>query len=295
MRLGIGILLLYKRLFFYLDYRDTVEFNQFTLVTILFKICHTSNVSLTASADQPPPPPPPQHEQQLCDASKESCKQLALLLVEVVSPDVMYNGLPWPDEDFVKVTIERDLTISKRFDDHPVLWRILAGLAESRPALCYCSVLLRALMAVQMNHWQASVARRASDNPRQLETTKRILELMSVGQFLPHPLDSVSDVLGNFHAFHVHCVLVDIWNYMRDNVPSPVAYSSSAAATGYKMFREFDNYKNYKQYCERLRLIMIQHLPKISAEFKRFFVDVAAGEQQQRDEDEKGLKLAMEY
>lgn len=28
---------------------------------------------------------------------------LALLLVEVLSPDVMYNGLPWPDEDFCKV------------------------------------------------------------------------------------------------------------------------------------------------------------------------------------------------
>ena len=41
------------------------------------------------------------------------------------------------------------------------------------------------------------------------------------------------------------------------------------------MFREFESYKNYKQYCERLRLIMIQHLPRLSAEFKRFFVDVA--------------------
>ena len=52
---------------------------------------------------------------------------------------------------------------------------------------------------------------------------------MSVGQYLPHPLDSVSDVLGQLHAFHVHCVLVDVWNYMRDNVPSPVAFSATAA------------------------------------------------------------------
>ena len=58
------------------------------------------------------------------------------------------------------------------------------------------------------------------------------------------------------------------------------------------MFREFESYKNYKQYCERLRLIMIQHLPRLSAEFKRFFVDVATAEMQQ---GEKGLKLAMEY
>ena len=51
-------------------------------------------------------------------------------------------------------------------------------------------------------------------------------------QYLPHPLDSVSDVLGQLHAFHVHCVLVDIWNYMRDNVPSPVAFSATAAGAG---------------------------------------------------------------
>jgi len=28
-----------------------------------------------------------------------------LLLVELVSPDVMYNGLPWPDEEFTKVLL----------------------------------------------------------------------------------------------------------------------------------------------------------------------------------------------
>ena len=82
----------------------------------------------------------------------------------------MYNGLPWPDEEFTRVTIERDLTISKTFEKHPILWKILLGLAEARPALCYCSVLLRGLLAVQINFWQASVARRASDYPKQLQT-----------------------------------------------------------------------------------------------------------------------------
>ena len=33
---------------------------------------------------------------------EDTYKQLALLLVEVVSPDVMYNGLPWPEEDFTR-------------------------------------------------------------------------------------------------------------------------------------------------------------------------------------------------
>ena len=68
-----------------------------------------------------------------------------------VSPDVMYNGLPWPDEEFTRVTVERDLKINITLTDHPILWKILWGLAEARPALCYCSVLLRASLAVQVS------------------------------------------------------------------------------------------------------------------------------------------------
>lgn len=35
--------------------------------------------------------------------SMDAITSLALLLVEMLSPDVMYNGLPWPEEDFCKV------------------------------------------------------------------------------------------------------------------------------------------------------------------------------------------------
>ena len=64
-------------------------------------------------------------------------------------------------------------------------------------------------------------------------------------------------------------------------------------------FREFESYKNYKHYCERLRLIMVHDLPRLSAEFKRFFIDVATADMQSLrsavGQGEKGLKLAMEY
>lgn len=38
-----------------------------------------------------------------CSINTNGMTQLALLLVEIVSPDVMFNGLVWPDEEFVKV------------------------------------------------------------------------------------------------------------------------------------------------------------------------------------------------
>lgn len=33
----------------------------------------------------------------------DAVTNLALLLVQLISPDVMFNGLPWPEEDFCKV------------------------------------------------------------------------------------------------------------------------------------------------------------------------------------------------
>ena len=34
-------------------------------------------------------------------------REVALRLIELVAPDVMYNGIPWPEEDFMKATVER--------------------------------------------------------------------------------------------------------------------------------------------------------------------------------------------
>jgi integrator complex subunit 5 len=80
---------------------------------------------------------------------------VSLLLVEMVSTDVMYNGLPWPDEEFTKVTMERDLQIRRSFKNIPILWSILGLIATYRPSLCYCSVLLRALCATVLHQWKA--------------------------------------------------------------------------------------------------------------------------------------------
>lgn len=43
-------------------------------------------------------------ENKYSDMSWDSMTLLSLLLVQFVSPDVMYNGLPWPEEEFSKVS-----------------------------------------------------------------------------------------------------------------------------------------------------------------------------------------------
>lgn len=153
---------------------------------------------------------------------------VSLLLVEMVSTDVMYNGLPWPDEDFTKVTMERDLQIRRTFTNAPILWGILGLVATYRPAICFTSVLLRALCASVLNQWRAKTVDKyqaIANNIELYDTTKKLLEVMSMGQLLPPPLSYLHTVIDYLDAPEISVVLKEcIWNYMKENVPSPVLY-----------------------------------------------------------------------
>lgn len=118
--------------------------------------------------------------------------QVSLLMVELISSDVMYNGLPWPEEEFCKVTIERDVYIRKIFDELPLAWKLLDFVSRNGPALCCCSILLRALMATLKSQWSSTST---AENKSVLSTTVRLLRIMSVGQLLPAPLSSLHEVI----------------------------------------------------------------------------------------------------
>ena len=145
---------------------------------------------------------------------------IAFLLVEIISPDIMYNGFPWPDEN-IKFTIERDLTIKKTFEDYPIAWELLELVASNRPSLCFCSVLVRALTASYISLWSTSAISKSSDSPKQLKATERLLEVMVTGQFLPQNLQVLPQMIRELAPHEVVAVLQDVWNYMRDNTPSP--------------------------------------------------------------------------
>uniref|UniRef100_A0A023GBS5 Integrator complex subunit 5 C-terminal domain-containing protein n=1 Tax=Amblyomma triste TaxID=251400 RepID=A0A023GBS5_AMBTT len=195
-------------------------------------------------------------------------KVVALLLVEMISSDVMFNGLPWPDEDFLKVTIERDLHIQAMFVYHPILWDLLHLVASVRPSLCYCSVLLRAVMAVVMTHWRNCQEKAASAaNPRLLETTRTVLATLSLGQLLPAAMNSLGEVLPLLSPFEVSCLLSDVWQYMRNNVPSPALFTHTT--TGGELWREFKAADH--KYLERLRAIMINKVHACGPVFHKFF------------------------
>ncbi|KAI1280757.1 Integrator complex subunit 5 [Halotydeus destructor] len=166
----------------------------------------------------------------------------AYLLVECVTPDVMFNDLPWPDEDFLKVTIERDLYISRIFDQQPLLWD-LCELIGAGGFLMNCAVLVRALMAVQLTQWASATVSNGN-----VETTQRLLKLITNGGLIPQtPFKCLPQVLPKLSSWEIFCVLNDIWRYMKDN--------SSSATSGRLAPMPI------RPYLERLRVIMVQHMP----------------------------------
>jgi len=201
-----------------------------------------------------------------CGNEEEGYKKLALQLVEVVSPDIMYNGIPWPEEEFMKVTMERDLQITRMLENHPILWTLMEMLARHKPALSYCSVLVRGVMCVCISHWQSTATSHLTNFPHQVELTRRVVTLMGIAQFIPGHLAILANILDMLEPGQLNCILVDIWNFMKVNVPGPSSY-----AVGQN--RNFGPYSDFKPYCDRLRMVMLANLEKVSDLFKLYFVD----------------------
>ncbi|KAK3885240.1 hypothetical protein Pcinc_010514 [Petrolisthes cinctipes] len=150
----------------------------------------------------------------------EGASTVALLLVELISPDIMFNGFPWPEE-YIKFTFERDLAIKKTFEEFPVAWALLELVATHRAALSYCSVLVRALAASLTAFWNTCPLTSAQQVPDALQATQRLLEVMVTAQFLPGPLRVLPQMVEAMAPFELVCILQDVWVYMRDHTPSP--------------------------------------------------------------------------
>ncbi|KAK9510932.1 hypothetical protein O3M35_005604 [Rhynocoris fuscipes] len=202
----------------------------------------------------------------------DSVISIALLLVELISPDVMYNGLPWPEEDFCKVTIERDLHIRRILDEVPLVWSLLAFIAHHRPALCYCSVILRAVIATLLGQWSSASqqGRAPGYNKELINTSTKILQLMALGQLLPPPFTALSEIIPHIPPNQVVLLLRDcVWNYMRDNVPSPALFGRDANGV---MWRDTSTSRPPKQYTETLRQVMLNNLSSLGALYHTLFV-----------------------
>lgn len=159
------------------------------------------------------------------------------------------------------------------FDDHSLLWDLLSLVATAHPSLCYCSVLLRAIMAVLLSFWCSSQEKATTNSPKELETSQRLINIMAMGQLLPPPLSYIDEVLPLVTPYEAFILLSDIWQYMRDNVPSPALFYPKSNTL--RVWRDFsvDGQKQYcdKKYTNRLRFIMFANIEKFGSVYAKFF------------------------
>ncbi|XP_018328216.1 integrator complex subunit 5 isoform X2 [Agrilus planipennis] len=211
---------------------------------------------------------------KVLDVSLDNVTLVSLLLVQFVSPDVMYNGLPWPEEEFAKVTIERDLYIRRLFNNNPVMWELLSFIAVYRPTLCYCSVLLRALTATLIHQWNSMGNQSKSTDTGNynslMDTTVKVLDVMALGQLLPPPLSGIRDVILYLKNSEIVQILRNcVWNYMRDNVPSPALFTCDSAGV---YWRDPSHSKPLEMYTSTLRLIMQKNIKTVGQSYCQMFV-----------------------
>lgn len=211
-------------------------------------------------------------ENVLSGPSTDALTSLSLWLVESVSTDVMYNGLPWPEDEFTKITMERDLHIRRMFHSTPVLWSLLRFVAYHRPALCYCSVLLRGLTSVLIYQWLSWSYKNTPDTIFQElhATTRNVLQTLSLAQLLPPPLDTLSEVIPKLKAFEISFVLKEcVWFYMKENVPAPVLFQETQLGHYWR-----DPLMSYVplRFIEPLRMVMQKHLPHLASNYNQIFI-----------------------
>ncbi|KAM4880090.1 integrator complex subunit 5 [Sylvia borin] len=155
----------------------------------------------------------------------EAAKAVAAALVEAVCPEAAGAELSWPPEELARATVERDLRILRRFRQQPLLFPLLRLVAGGHPALCYCSVLLRGLLASLVAHWDACRASSTLASPWHLAASCSLVALLAEGSLLPPVLGNMHELFPELAPFEVHLLLLSVWGYLRENSPLPQKFT----------------------------------------------------------------------
>ncbi|KAM9301745.1 integrator complex subunit 5 [Gastrophryne carolinensis] len=158
---------------------------------------------------------------QMAALDPEAAKTLAVTITECACADVTNSELSWPPEEHARTTVQRDLLIYRCFQKNPLLFQLLHLVAQGRPALCYCSVLLRGLLATLLAHWEASRESSSVDSPWHLMASCELVSCMGEGQLLPPALTNMQEMFSLLAPYEVRLLLLSVWDFVRENGPFP--------------------------------------------------------------------------
>lgn len=212
---------------------------------------------------------PPEAPRSVAGAvSPEAAQAVAVALVETVCSDVTNSELTWPPEEHTRNTVERDIQIGRCFRDHPLLFPLLNLVAAGRPALCYCSVLLRGLLATLMAHWEASRESDTTSSPWHLQASCALVACMGEGHLLPPVLSNMHEIFDQLAPFEVHLLLLSVWDYVHDNSPLPQKFAFDAS-TGL-FFRDFSRDTDAGKFLYVLHSVLHKNIDRLGLLSGRF-------------------------
>ncbi|XP_029470722.1 integrator complex subunit 5 isoform X2 [Rhinatrema bivittatum] len=191
----------------------------------------------------------------------EAAKTVAVVLVEIICPDVTNSELAWPPEEHTRNTVERDIQIYKRFKENPLLFQLLHFVALGRPALCYCSVLLRGLLATLMAQWEGSRDEQTISSPWHLQASCALVACMGEGYLLPPVLSNMHEIFSQLAPFEVHMLLLSVWEYLKENSPLPQKFTFSADKGLF--FRDFARDGDMGKYLGVLHSVLHKNIDRL--------------------------------
>lgn len=223
-----------------------------TLLAVIVKCCSSSGLNGSRSPSDPDEPPP---------INAEAAKVVAVTLVENVCSDVANSELSWPPEEHARTTVERDIHIRRCFEAHPVLFPLLQVVAAGRPALCYCSAVLRGLLATLLAHWEASREVSSTDSPWHLQASCLLVSCMGEGQLLPPVLANVHEAFPHLTPFEVRLLLLAVWEYVRGNGPMPQKFVFSPEKGMF--YRDFSRDGDVARYVAPIHSVLHKNIDRL--------------------------------
>ncbi|XP_071277083.1 integrator complex subunit 5 isoform X2 [Agelaius tricolor] len=199
----------------------------------------------------------------------EAAKAVAAALVEAVCPEAAGAELAWPPEELARATVERDLRILRRFRQHPLLFPLLRLVAGGHPALCYCSVLLRGLLAGLVAHWDACREPSTGASPWHLRASCALVALLAEGSLLPPVLGNMHELFPELAPFEVHLLLLSVWGYLRENSPLPQKFTFQPELGVFR--RDFGRDGDVSKHLAVLHAVLHRNIHRLGLLAARFY------------------------
>ncbi|XP_048244995.1 integrator complex subunit 5-like [Haliotis rufescens] len=187
-----------------------------------------------------------------------AARMLSSVLVERATPDMLYNDTHWPEEEFLRISLERDLQVWRQMEEHPVLWSIFSAFSHSSSVICFLSPVLRCIMGTVLNHYDNCREKAMRNCPQYYDAACCLVQCLGRSKMLPSPLGHVVDLFHFVTPYEGYLLLIAIWRYIKENPPTITR-------------KDLENRVCDAKYTEVVRSIIHSNINKIGHLYQRFF------------------------